>query len=137
MSSPLTGIGRVAGGCLAAAALTACAGTQDGPAGAAARDFLGAVEAQDGAAACALMAPAARAELQDSSGKPCDEAVLEEDIGGPSTSSSVEVYDSMAQVRSGPETVFLSEFDGDWLVVGAACTSKPGDQPYDCSIQVS
>ena len=135
MTSPVL-VGRVAGCCLVAA-LSGCAGTQDEPAGSTAQDFLGAVEAQDGRAACALLAPAARAELEDSSGAPCAEAVLEEDLGGPSSSSTVEVYDSMAQVRSGPETLFLAQFDGDWLVIGAACTARPGDQPYDCSIQVS
>jgi hypothetical protein len=125
------------GGAISALALTSCAGTQDAPARSAAQDFLAAVQAKDGQAACTLLAPAARAELESSSGMPCREAVLEEPLGGSSTPSSVDVFDSMAQVRFDSETLFLSRFDGDWLVIGAACTAKPGDQPYDCSIQVS
>lgn len=126
----------VVGAAMSTLALTSCAGSQDEPAGSAAQDFLGAVEAKDGASACSLMAPAARAELKSSSGKPCPEAVLDEQLSPASPLSSVHVYDSMAQVRFDSETVFLSRFDGDWLVVGAACTAKTGDQPYDCSIQV-
>ena len=45
----------------------------------------------------------------------------------------VEVFDSMAQVRVGADTVFLSRYDGGWRVVAAACTPVPG-RPYDCSI---
>lgn len=125
--------------CAAAAvvALSSCAGTQDAEAASVAKELLAAVAAGDGAGACALLAPAARSELEDTSGKPCDEAVLEVDVGEASSAAAVEVYDSMAQVRFGSETLFLSTFDGNWLVVGAACTPKPGDQPYDCSIQVS
>jgi hypothetical protein len=127
----------LAGAAMSALKLTSCAGTQDEAAGSAAHDFLAAVQARDGRGACALMAPAARTELETSSGKPCPEAVVEEAQGEVSTPRSVHVYDSMAQVRFDSETLFLSRFDGDWLVIGAACTAKPGDQPYDCSIQVS
>lgn len=42
----------------------------------------------------------------------------------------------MAQARFESDTVFLSRFDGEWLVVAAACTPVSG-HPYDCSIQVS
>jgi hypothetical protein len=125
------------GGVAVALALTSCAGTQDAEAASVAQDLLAAVDERDGERACALLAPAARSELEDTSGKPCDEAVLEEDVGEASSPAAVEVYDSMAQVRFDSGTVFLSTFDGHWLVVGAACTPKPGDQPYDCSIQVS
>ena len=134
------GVRLVLGCCLAVSTLGGCAGTQDDAAGSAAQDFLEAVGARDGGDACSLMAPAARAELASSSGKPCDEAVLEEDLfAAPSPASTrvVEVYDSMAQVRLDSETLFLSRFDGEWLVVAAACSARPGDQPYDCSIQVS
>ncbi len=121
------------GGAISTLALTSCAGTQDAPARSAAQDFLAAVQANDGQGACSLLAPAARAELESSSGMPCREAVLEEPLGGSSTPSSVDVFDSMAQVRLGADTLFLSRYDGRWRVVAAACTPVP-DQPYDCSI---
>ena len=113
--------------------LSGCAGTQDEPAGSAARGLLAATHDGDGAAACDLLAPAARSELEQSSGKPCETAILEEDLGDGSGDLQVAVYDTAAQVRTGTDTVFLSRFDGEWLVIGAACTRVP-DRPYDCSI---
>ena len=113
--------------------LTGCAGTQDGPAAAAARALLEAAQAGDGAAACALLAPAARSELEKTSGTPCAEAVLEEDLGSGTGDVGVEVYDTTAQVKVGSDALFLSRFDGDWLVIAAACTAVVG-RPYDCSI---
>ncbi len=133
-----TSAARVTGAAVVAClALTSCVGTQDEAAGTAAQRLLDAVAQGDGASACAVLAPAARAELEDTSGKPCPEAVLDEDVGSASTPEAVEVYDRMAQVRFASGPVFLSRFDGEWLVVGAACTPEPGDRPYDCSIQVS
>jgi hypothetical protein len=116
--------------------LSSCSGTQDDPAADAARGLLAAAGRGDGADACRLLAPAAREELEQSSGQPCDRAVLAEDLGSGDGPLTVEVFDQMAQVRFEDDTVFLSRFDGDWLVVGAACERQPTG-PYDCSIQVS
>ena len=113
--------------------LAGCGGTQDEPAGASARRLLDAVQGGDGASACAQLAPAARSELEQQSGASCEEAILQEDLGDGSGELSVEVFDTMAQARVGDQTVFLSRYDGRWLVVGAACTPVPG-RPYDCSI---
>lgn len=117
-------------GCLL---LGGCAGSQDAPATAAARQLLEAAHAGDGAAACELLAPATREELEQSSAAPCERAVLEEDLGDGSGSTAIEVFDSMAQAHVGADTLFLSRYDGRWLVVAAACTPVP-DRPYDCSI---
>jgi hypothetical protein len=113
--------------------LAGCAGSQDAAAGSAAQDLLRAAGTGDGAAACALLAPGARDELEQQAGKPCDRAVLEEDLGRGTGEVSVEVFETMAQAHVGAETVFLSRYDGRWLVIGAACTPVPG-RPYDCSI---
>jgi hypothetical protein len=113
--------------------LAGCAGAQDAAAGSAARDLLDAVRDGDGAAACAALAAPTRDELEQTSGKACPAAVLEEDLSGGTDELRVQVFDSMAQVRAGAETVFLSRFDGRWLVVAAACTAVPAE-PYDCSI---
>lgn len=113
--------------------LTGCAGTQNEPAAAAARDLWAAAREGNGAAACELLAPAARTELETTSGRPCAEAVLEEDLGAGTGDARVEVYDAAAQVKAGTDTVFLSRFDGEWLVIAAACTPVTGG-PYDCSI---
>lgn len=123
--------GLAVGGCVLA--LGGCAGSQDDAAGAAAERLLTAAGQGDGAAACDALAPPTRGELEKSAGKPCEEAVLEEDLTQGEGPARVTVFDSMAQVVRGPETVFLSRFDGEWLVVAAACTPVPG-RPYDCSI---
>jgi hypothetical protein len=111
-----------------------CAGAQDRPAKSAAVGFLAAARSGDGAAACALLAPAAREELARTAGAPCQEAVLGEDLGTQETRpAEVTVFDTMAQASVGSQTLFLSRYDGAWLVVAAACTPVP-DRPYDCSI---
>ncbi|MFC7726559.1 hypothetical protein ACFQW6_15725 [Nocardioides sp. GCM10028917] len=117
---------------VACAALAGCGGTQDDAATTAARRLLDAAAAGDGPGACAALAAPTRDELEQSSGKPCEEAVLEEELGGDGP-ASVEVFDTMAQVVVGAETVFLSRYDGRWRVVAAGCTPVP-DRPYDCSI---
>jgi hypothetical protein len=118
---------------VACAAFSGCGGTQDDAATTAARRLLDAAAGRDGAAACAALAAPTRDELEQSSGKPCAEAILEEELGDDEGRASVKVYDTMAQVVVGAETVFLSRYDGRWKVVAAACTLVPG-RPYDCSI---
>jgi hypothetical protein len=113
--------------------LVACGGSQDAAAGSAAQDLLSAVRDRDGAAACAALAAPTRDELEQTSGKACPTAVLEEDLSGGTGDVRVQVFDSMAQVRVGAETLFLSRFDGRWLVVAAAC-DPVAREPYDCSI---
>jgi hypothetical protein len=114
--------------------LQGCGGAQELPAQSAATQFLDAALADDGAAACALLAPAARDELAKTAGAPCPEAVLDEDLETQDTQrAEVTVFDTMAQATVGSQTLFLSRYDGRWLVVGAACTPVP-DRPYDCSI---
>lgn len=115
---------------------TGCGSGQDGAAASAALDLASAVGDRRGDDACRLLAPAARTELEDSSGKPCAEAVLEEDLGSATSPVDVQVFDTMARVRLAEDTVFLSRFDGTWLVIAAACTPR-GERPYDCGIQAS
>jgi hypothetical protein len=124
---------RVAVACTAAVLASGCAGSQDAAATAAARDLLAAVQEGDGGAACRVLAPPTADELDQTSGKPCDRAVLEEDLGSGDGPVRTEVFDAMAQVRLGADTVFLSRFGARWLVVAAACTPVE-DSPYDCSI---
>jgi len=119
--------------CAAVLVAPGCAGSQDDAATSAAHDLLSAVRDGDGASACRVLAPATADELETTSGKPCERAVLEEDLGPGTGEERVEVFDSMAQVRLGADTLFLSRYDGRWRVVAAACTPVPG-RPWDCSI---
>lgn len=117
----------------ACAVLAGCGGTQDAAVAEASRSLLEAVDQGDGGAACALLAPAVRTEIEDTTGKPCARAILDEPLGTASGPAQVEVFDTAAQAVVGSETLFLSRFDGRWLVIAAACTAVP-DEPYDCSI---
>jgi hypothetical protein len=122
-------------GAVLAATLTGCGGTQDEAAARVAVQLLDAAADSDGAAACGVLADPTKDELEQSSGTACEKAVLEEDLGDGDgeTPTTVEVFDSMAQVSVGSQTVFLSRYDGQWRVVAAACTRVAG-RPYDCSI---
>lgn len=117
------------------ALLTGCGQAEASSAENAAEEFMQAVESGAGVTACGLLSPATRNELKQSSGGPCAQALLAEDIQGGST-VDVNVFDTMAQVKFDNESVFLSHFDSGWLVTAAACKPVPG-KPYDCSIKGS
>src|SRR3954447_8772082 len=79
--------------------LTGCGGAQDDPARAAAERFYSALDADDGARACRTLAPRTRDEVEQSAGKPCAEALLEEDLPDPGAPGDVRVFGTGAQVR--------------------------------------
>jgi hypothetical protein len=132
-------IGRRLAGVLAATlALTGCApagGRAESAASTAVR-FLQDVADGDGDAACALLAPDTRDDLEQSGQKPCGEAILDEDLPEPGTAGRTSVYGQWAQVRLTADTVFLAAFPGGWRVVAAGCADR-GDRPYDCTLQGS
>ena len=92
--------------------------------------MLSAVQRQDGAAACAVLAPDTAMSLAES-GKPCAEAILQEDLPAPGAVTASQVYGQWAQVRLTGDTVFLGVFPDGWRVVAAGCTPRE-DRPYDC-----
>ena len=96
--------------------------------------MLRAVESGDGATACALLAPDTAADLAQSAGKSCPDAIVEEDLPAAGAVTRTEVYGQWAQVRLPGDTVFLGAFPGGWRVVAAGCTPR-GDRPYDCTLQ--
>ncbi|MEH1058512.1 hypothetical protein V6U89_25295 [Micromonospora sp. CPCC 206171] len=124
------------GAALAVLALAGCGSVTDrGDAAAAVTvRMVDAVTAKDGAAACALLAPDTAAELEQSAGRPCAEAILEADLPGPGSVSHSKVYGQWAQVRLNGDTVFLAVCPGGWRVVAAGCTAR-GEEPYDCVLQ--
>lgn len=100
----------------------------------AATTFASALVAGDGQTACAVLAPATKSELEQSSGKACPSAILEERLPDAGAVRSAAVYGSMAQVRLAGDTVFVAKFKAGWKVMAAGCSPVPG-HPYDCDLQ--
>jgi ketosteroid isomerase-like protein len=118
-------------------AVSGCGGVDRGPATDTAQRFYAAVQERDGEAACALLAPSTRSELEQSAGMPCPQAVLEEEIPEEGDPTATEVFGTMAQVRYADETAFLTRSDQGWLVLAVACGDRPEGQerPYDCQVK--
>jgi hypothetical protein len=114
--------------------LSACGGSQDAAVSEVAEGFYAAVEDGDGAAACALLVPATRDELEQSSGQECAAAILEEVPLAHGDGGIVEVYDTMAQVRWDGDTAFLARLPDGWRVLAVACTPRDVG-PYDCRVK--
>jgi hypothetical protein len=110
-----------------------CGTTQEGAAEQAAQAFYGALDAQDGAAACDLLAVRTRSEVEKSAQKPCAQAILDEEIPAVDGSEKVNAFGVAAQVRYTGETAFLSRFRDGWHVVAAGCRRQP-DGLYDCQV---
>lgn len=96
--------------------------------------FGSAVSGGDGRAACALLAPAARAEVESSTGLPCPRGLLTEDPRAPGAVTATEVWGDSAQVRAERDTVFLARFASGWKVMAFGCVPQQG-RPYDCQVQ--
>ncbi|GAA0913042.1 hypothetical protein GCM10009557_86930 [Virgisporangium ochraceum] len=95
--------------------------------------FLTAVTDGDGAAACGALTPDAVTRLEDTSGEPCADAVLDEDLPAPAPATDTDVYGQWARVRLGPQAVFLAMFPGGWRIDAAGCEPR-GERPYDCAV---
>ncbi|WP_327323432.1 hypothetical protein OG735_13595 [Streptomyces sp. NBC_01210] len=98
--------------------------------------FERAVHAGDNTAACELLAPGARSEVEESGQKPCAVALGEEQLPSGGAVRAVEVYGQQAMVTLERDTLFLSQFPGGWRVVAAGCWPEAG-KPYQCQVKGS
>jgi len=119
---------------LAATGVTACGSPETQDATRVAQRFARAVDTSGAAAACADLAPATRSELEQSAGKRCPAAILEQHLPHTGAVRSATAYGTMAQVRLRGDTLFLARFQGGWKVMAAGCSPKAG-HPYDCTLQ--
>jgi hypothetical protein len=110
---------------------TGCSDPAEGPERVADR-FEASVSEQDGAGACALLAAATVEELEQSAGKPCEKALLEEAKDGGARIDAAR-FGTMAQVRYRQDVLFLTNGPDGWQVLAAACRPSRG-APYDCSV---
>ncbi|MGH3360970.1 MAG: hypothetical protein ACRDOM_00795 [Nocardioides sp.] len=115
--------------------LAGCSAGRDAAVADVAARFYAAVAHEDGRAACRLLAPQARSELESSTGARCEEAVLGE-VTGSTSRPTVAVSGSSARATAGGDTSFLSEYGADWLVTATGCTPPPtADGFYECRVQ--
>lgn len=121
------------GGLLLLGAASGCATADDHVVGGVAERFYAAVSDGDGAAACTLLAPRTKAELEESAGKACAQAILEEDIPDSGDRRSTQVFGTMAEVGRSGDTAFLAEFADGWKVMAVGCTARE-NLPYDCEV---
>lgn len=120
----------------AAGASTGCGSVsqRESAAAAAAERFLDAVADQDGAAACAVLAPKTVTALEDSTGSACAQAILDEDLPQEGGVQTADVYGQWARAVTPADTLFLAMFRNGWRVVAAGCRPA-GEGPYDCVLQ--
>jgi hypothetical protein len=115
--------------------LTGCQSPEAPEASEAAASFYGALADGDGAGACAAMTPTTRSELEQSAGKACPEAVLDEDLPRVRGVESSRAYGTMAIVTFAGETTFLTRFPAGWLVTAAGCSAPGSAGVYDCTVK--
>ncbi len=113
---------------------TGCDSATEPAARAVAGAFADALAASNGSAACQLLAPATKAELEQSAGKACPAAILEEDVPALGAVEDSAAFGTMAKVTFAEDTVFVTAFKGDWKVMAAGCSPVPG-HPYDCLLR--
>lgn len=125
---------------LAVFALSACTPPGDAPAKVAA-DFYAALREGDGGSACAALAPAVVASVEEDYGSECADALTAGDVGDDLqdrsegvTAPEVRVAGRQAQAVLGTDTVFLTRSGSRWLIAAAGCTPRP-DRPYDCEVE--
>ena len=92
-----------------------------------------AVSAEDGAAACDLLVPETRSELEGDAEVDCESAVLEQDLPSITEVETIEVYGRNARVVLDSDTAFLTQASAGWQLLAAGCVERR-DRPYDCSI---
>ncbi len=96
--------------------------------------FLRAVDAQDGARACAQLTDAAVEALEHDERTSCAEAASELDVSASATTRA-QVYGISAKVDlADGHSAFLELTRRGWRVTAAGCRPQPADQPYMCEV---
>ncbi|MFJ6785754.1 hypothetical protein [Streptomyces yangpuensis] len=85
-------------------------------------------------AACELLAPQTRQQLEQDSDKPCGPALADEKLPTADPVRTTQMYGRQALLQLDGDTLFLSQFDDGWKIVAAGCRPQPG-KPYRCSLK--
>jgi hypothetical protein len=124
---------------LIALALAGCGrGGDERTVGAVTQRFLRAVEAKDGAVACAQLTSAAEQQLESEEGERCSQAVTSVHAS-PSPVRRAAVYITSAKVDlTDGESAFLNRTSAGWKLSAVGCrpqAGKPADQPFACELE--
>lgn len=98
--------------------------------------FHAAVDARDGAGACARLNPQTASKLERQEQKPCEEAILTLELprGHTVADASVHVTSAFTTLAEGGSD-FLDEGPTGWRVSAAGCEPTAPSQPYDCELE--
>lgn len=130
-------IPALVGASAAVAVLCACGAPQARQDGAvrAGRAFEDALAAGAYGAACELLAPESREQLEEDGKQPCARALPSQGLPRGGGAARVDVHGRQALLRLDGETLFLSQFDDGWRVTAAGCVPEGGDEPYRCALK--
>jgi hypothetical protein len=120
--------------CAAGLAFAGCGtGADERAVRAATERFYGAVQAQQGRTACALLDSDTSSRLVKDEQEPdCASAVLKLELHG-TRATSASVYATSAQVRlDGGDTVFLGFTRNGWRIEAVGCRTVSGGGPLEC-----
>jgi hypothetical protein len=112
--------------------LTGCVPSGQAEALGAGNAFQAALRSQNGAAACDLLAPETRTDLERGSAQACPQVLTRRSLPT-GAGTSIQVWGGNAQLRLASGVVFLAKFRTGWKVTAAGCTPRQ-DQPYDCTV---
>jgi|SRR4051794_20536521 hypothetical protein len=116
--------------------VTACGRAQDDRAVAAVTErFVTAVQAHEGARACAQLSTQAVQALEHDEGERCVKAVVGLDVDA-SPVRRTQVFGGGAKVDlADGHSAFLELTRQGWRVSAAGCAPEAGDAPYTCEVQ--
>jgi hypothetical protein len=121
---------------LALACLCAGCGGRSGDATAVVERFQTALDGGDGAGACAELSEQTASALERQEGHPCDEAILDLDLGEGREVAETSVYVTSASVSLvNGGTLFLDEASDGWEISAAGCRPSAPDRPFDCDLE--
>jgi hypothetical protein len=120
---------------LVVACLCAGCGERSHDATAVVEQFQKALDGRDGASACAELSEQTASTLEQQEGRPCDEAILDLDlgVGREVAETSVHVTSASVSLVDGG-TLFLDEASDGWEISAAGCRPSAPDRPFDCEL---
>ncbi|MFI9235315.1 hypothetical protein [Streptomyces sp. NPDC053079] len=101
---------------------------------AAADRFERALEAGQQGPLCAALAPGTREEVEESAGRPCEQALDRQELPAAGAVRHVDLYGDQARAVLEHDTLFLARFPAGWMVTAAGCEPRP-EQPYQCAVK--